>query len=61
MIDKTTENWKAQPWWFRCSFLGIRSRRVQLMFEFGGLITGLILSVVNPDNKLSLLFLLQRT
>jgi len=56
MIDKTTENWKVQPWWLRLAFLGVRSRRVQLMLEFGGLITGLILSVFNPDNKLSLLF-----
>jgi len=56
MIDKTTENWKMQPLWLRFLFLGVRSRRTQLILEFGGLITGLILSVFNPDNKLSLLF-----
>ena len=32
VIDKTSENWKNQPWWFKISFFGIRSRRVQVAF-----------------------------
>lgn len=40
VIDKKLEKWKNQPWWFKVSFLGIRSRRVQIGFEKGLLVLG---------------------
>lgn len=48
VIDKTTEEWKAQPWWLRFNLFGIRSRKhlifaekcclfLGVAFWFGGL------------------------
>ncbi|MFT6735481.1 MAG: transcriptional regulator with XRE-family HTH domain [Polaribacter sp.] len=42
MIDKKSENWAVQPWWFRLLFFGISSRRNQLLAEFSILVFGLI-------------------
>lgn len=41
MIDKKSENWAMQPWWFRAVFWGVPSRRVQLVFEMLMLVTGI--------------------
>ncbi len=50
MIDKKSENWKVQPWWFRFCFFGVASRQFQLRFEFATLIMGLLARIV-WDNK----------
>ena len=50
MIDKTTENWKAQPLWFRFCFLGMSSRKAQLLSEFAFIILGLA-AFIYWDNK----------
>ncbi|MGO2012711.1 MAG: helix-turn-helix domain-containing protein [Pseudoalteromonas sp.] len=49
MIDKTTENWKAQPWWFRFGFLGMSSRKAQLCSEFAFIVLGLAAFVYWDD------------
>ena len=43
MIDKKSEKWKIQPWWFRFSFFGVPSRKIQLWGEFLTLIAGIAL------------------
>jgi len=50
MIDKTTENWKSQPWWFRFSFLGMSSKKAQLCSEFAFIVLG-ITAFIYWDNK----------
>ncbi len=50
MIDKKSENWAIQPWWFRFLFLGIPSRQVQLVVEFSLIAFG-ILALFYFDNK----------
>ena len=50
MIDKTTENWKSQPWWFRFGFLGMPSKKAQLYSEFAFIALG-ITSFLYWDNK----------
>ena len=50
VIDKTTENWKAQPWWFRFGFLGMSSRKAQLFSEFAFLALG-VGAFIFWDNK----------
>ena len=50
MIDKTTENWKSQPWWFRFSFLGMKTKKAQLFSELACLLLGLA-AFIYWDNK----------
>ena len=52
MIDKTTENWKAQPWWFRFGFLGMSSRKAQLISEFAFFALGVV-AFVFLDEKVA--------
>jgi transcriptional regulator with XRE-family HTH domain len=33
VIDKKSEHWKAQPWWFRMSAWGTGSRKAQIWIE----------------------------
>lgn len=33
VIDKTTDDWKALPWWFRMSLAGSRNKRSAIMAE----------------------------
>ncbi|ACV27176.1 helix-turn-helix domain-containing protein [Kangiella koreensis] len=33
VIDKKTEEWKAQPWWFRLNMVGIQSRKSLIFIE----------------------------
>lgn len=33
VIDKKTEEWKAQPWWFRLNMVGIQSRKSLIFAE----------------------------
>lgn len=33
VIDKKSEHWKAQPWWFRTSAWGTGSRKAQVRIE----------------------------
>jgi len=42
MIDKKSENWNAQPFWFKSLFYGIPSKRIQLNLEFIFLVCGLV-------------------
>jgi transcriptional regulator with XRE-family HTH domain len=42
VIDKQSENWKIQPWWFKWSFWKIRSRQSQVMYEKALLILGIM-------------------
>ncbi len=46
MIDKQTEIWAVQPWWFRWGFWKIRSRRVQSRIEVFSLTIGILIWVV---------------
>ena len=51
MIDKKSEIWRSQPWWFRWSFFGVPTRRVQLAIELLALVIG-IASIFISDNPL---------
>jgi len=47
MIDKHTEQWKLQPWWFKWGFWKIHSRKLQLRFELCYLISGILLWLIS--------------
>ena len=49
VIDKSTEEWKQLPWWFRFNMFGINSRRKVLIIEFILLAVGLITWAVSGD------------
>ena len=51
MIDKKSEVWRSQPWWFKWAFFGVPSRRVQLGLEFLALLVGVV-SIFFVDNHL---------
>lgn len=34
VIDKSTEDWKALPWWFKVNMFGVGSRKAVLGIEF---------------------------
>ena len=42
VIDKKSENWEKQPLWFKFLFLGIRSRKMQLLYELAFLVAGVL-------------------
>lgn len=56
VIDKTSENWKRQPWLFRFMFFGIRSRRIQLTIELFVFIVALYILFFDPNKELSSVF-----
>ncbi len=58
VIDKASENWKKQPWWFKISFLGIRSRRLQVAFEKGLLALGIGSLFIETTSQASPILLL---
>jgi transcriptional regulator with XRE-family HTH domain len=49
MIDKKSENWKIQPWWFRTAFFGVPSRRFQVWFEIIFLLAGVLLLLIEHN------------
>ena len=49
VIDKSTEEWKQLPWWFRFNMFGINSRRKVLIIEFILLAVGLVTWAVSGD------------
>ena len=49
VIDKSTEEWKQLPWWFRFNMFGINSRRKVLIIEFILLAVGLVTWGVSGD------------
>ncbi|WP_415890961.1 helix-turn-helix domain-containing protein [Neptuniibacter sp. SY11_33] len=56
VIDKTSENWEKQPRWFKFLFFGIRSRKMQLFFEFASFIAGLLILFFYPVKSVSAVF-----
>jgi len=40
VIDKKSENWLMQPLWFKFLFVGVRTRRKQIIAEFSLLVFG---------------------
>jgi len=56
VIDKTSDNWKKQPLWFRFLFFGIPSRRVQLITELLGLLVGLLILFFGENKEMSSVF-----
>jgi len=50
MVDKKSENWKIQPWWFKVGFFGMSSRNAQLWSEFFFIALGLA-AFLYWDNK----------
>ncbi|AOE49447.1 helix-turn-helix domain-containing protein [Kangiella sediminilitoris] len=41
VIDKTTEDWKSKPWWYRINMLGIKDRKSLIHLERFCLFLGL--------------------
>lgn len=58
VIDKTSENWEKQPWWFKFLFFGVRSRKVQLLFELASFIAAMLLLFLYPFKLVSAVFFL---
>lgn len=58
MIDKKSEVWRSQPWWFRWSFFGVPSRRVQLVLELLALFVGIVSIFVADNPRLAPAFIL---
>lgn len=58
MIDKKSEVWRSQPWWFRWSFFGVPSRRVQLILELFVLVVGIGAIFVADNPQWALAFIL---
>ncbi|WP_193907718.1 helix-turn-helix domain-containing protein [Cellvibrio polysaccharolyticus] len=58
MIDKKAEVWRSQPWWFRWSFFGVPSRRVQLALELLALLVGIGAIFVADNHLIAPAFLL---
>lgn len=48
VIDKTTENWKSEPWWIRFGAIGIRKRAHFIIIEYGLIVLGLVSWSVTP-------------
>ncbi len=47
VIDKKSEHWKAQPWWFRAWALGGRSRKAGVWFELSFLIVAVVIGIIS--------------
>lgn len=56
VIDKTSENWEKQPLWFKFLFLGIRSRKMQLLFELASFLVGILLLLFYPFKPVAIVF-----
>lgn len=57
VIDKTSENWEKQPLWFKFLFLGIRFRKMQLLYELAFLVAGVLLLFLYWYKPLAVYFL----
>ncbi len=60
MIDKKSENWAMQPFWFRALFFGISSRKNQIFAEFS-LIVFTLIALFYFDNKFAVAGLIVAT
>lgn len=49
VIDKSQEDWKRRPWWFRANMFGVSSRKHVLMVEMVLLCFGLTHWIIRPD------------
>lgn len=58
VIDKKSEIWLSQPWWFKFAFLGVPSRRVQLTLEVLALLVGIVAIFVTDNHRVAPAFLL---
>lgn len=47
MIDKQSEHWKGQPWWFRTWAWGSRSRKAGVWFELSFLVFAVVISIIS--------------
>ncbi len=47
VIDKKSEHWKAQPWWFRVWALGGSSREAGVWFELSFLIFAVVIGIIS--------------
>lgn len=53
VIDKKSEHWKAQPWWFRIWIYGSGTRKMQILTELMFLTLTAFISIMsyfNPDH-----------
>lgn len=49
VIDKSSEDWKRRPWWFRANMFGVNSRKHVFVIEMALLCFGLVNWIVSPD------------
>jgi transcriptional regulator with XRE-family HTH domain len=47
VIDKKSEHWKAQPWWFRAWAWGVNSRKAHVWVELFILTFAIIISIMS--------------
>jgi transcriptional regulator with XRE-family HTH domain len=58
VIDKTSEEWKSLPWWFRANMYGVRKRRTALVIELLLLVCGAIGWLISGDAYFGAVFFL---
>ena len=46
VIDKKSEHWKAQPWWFRTWAWGVGTRKVQVWLKFLSVAIAIVLTAM---------------
>lgn len=49
VIDKSLEDWKRRPWWFRANMFGVNSRKHVFAVEMVLLCFGLMHWIIRPD------------
>jgi len=47
VIDKKSEHWKAQPWWFRTWAWGVGSRKTHVWVELFILVFAVVISIMS--------------
>ena len=61
VIDKKSEHWKAQPWWFRAYAFGGGSRKIHVWMELIGLLFTVIVTIMSyfdpAHTKVALFFM----
>jgi len=47
LINKADDKWASTPFWIKAGLLGIRSRKVALLFEFLSVSTALLFGILS--------------
>ena len=54
VIDKTSEDWKNLPWWFRASLAGSRNKRSAIVAEMVMIVLGFVSWIlIEPESRIT--------